>query len=675
MGTLNHNHLLSGSIFALVFLLAMLPALGRAATAGDEAELFERAYNLYLSYQPEKAANAFDAFIKEFPESSALDAAFFWKAKALGRTGRTDEAGRIFASFAEKFPDSPLGEFIAREREGLRQLREEPPKKEKSSDTRPEKIGKTAKALAEKIRTLERRVSEMDAENRRLRKSLVRETEEHAALARDLQETVKKADDMAARAESGETARTDNIRLTDEKKALEARVADLDAKAAASAEEARKAAEQIAALTREKDEAPAGPKNIRTGEANHAPGENVREQERELRELNEYARKARQTEAEKKALEESWERFKQDKEKELQLLKAERDALRAQGKPVESGDKTVADLRQRLADMEKKYEDAAARLKAVSEEKAAYDKQTKEYEQLLAESGRIREACGKENAGALEKGNQELIAENASLRERLARFERPVVKIGERTYSQARIDEDESVAAQVQKMVSPTGLSWRTGDQFRDFVAGRVLFAKASPDEVREMTAEAISIAKRYSLSDRELECLERLLVADAVVKRRMKGPDEQEMKQYYETNMKEFAVGRTEKQVKQLALSLTSGDKLSSVQLVTELQREALAGKPLEEIYRSHSGRVSYQQVRLEDLPAWIRDKVKNLRDREVSNIFTEEQFMMLQAVSGPRFRKYEDARAEIKARLTRSEKDLEGWLDGLRKEAVDLR
>ncbi len=715
MGRLNHNHLLSVLVPALLFLLVMPPAGGTAAAAGDEAELFERAYNLYLSYQPERAASAFDVFIKEFPESSALDAAFFWKAKSLGQSGRTEEAGRLFSSFAEKFPDSPLREFIAGEQAELRRMREEPVRQAKSTDARPDKGNKSAKAMTEKIRTLERRVTEMDAENRRLRKSLVRETEEHAALVRNLQEAGKKADGLAARAESNETLSAENIRLLEEKKAAEARVADLEAKLAASAEEARKTAEQIAGLTRKREDAPAGPGNTRTGDANRGPGEDIREQERELRELNEYARKARETEAEKKALEERWERFRQEKEKELQSLRAERDALRVQGKPGESGDKTVSDLRQRLSDTEKKYEEATVRLKALSEEKAAYDKQSGELQSLRAEADGLKDAYEREKAEtkrlradaealrnrkaepgeddgqlkkmreehlalraaaeALEKKNRELIAENAPLRERLERFERPVVRIGEGTYSQARIDEDEAIADRVLKRVNLAGLSWRSGDTFRNFVAERVLCAKADPDEIQKKSAEATSLAKQYALSDRELDSLKRLLVADAVVKQRMKGPDEQEMKQYYEKNRNEFASGRTEKQVKQLVLPLASGDKRSSVQLVTELQRDALAGKPLEEIYRSHPDRVSYQQVRVEDLPTWVRDKIKGLREREVSNIFTEEQFMMLQPVSSPLFRKYEDARAEIRAKLTRSEKDLAGWLNGLLKEAVDLR
>ena len=47
-----------------------------------EVELFNKGYEYYLSYQPEKAVEEFKAFLKEFPGSSVKDAVMFWLGKS-----------------------------------------------------------------------------------------------------------------------------------------------------------------------------------------------------------------------------------------------------------------------------------------------------------------------------------------------------------------------------------------------------------------------------------------------------------------------------------------------------------------------------------------------------------------------------------------------------------------
>ena len=70
------------SIVSAVFLGVLLLIIGIAGAAPQEADLFEKAYGYYLSYNPEKAIEAFDQFLNQFPNSSALDSVMFWRAKS-----------------------------------------------------------------------------------------------------------------------------------------------------------------------------------------------------------------------------------------------------------------------------------------------------------------------------------------------------------------------------------------------------------------------------------------------------------------------------------------------------------------------------------------------------------------------------------------------------------------
>ena len=83
--------------------------------AVQEDELFEKAYEYYLSYDAEKALEYFDIFLKDFPGSSAKDAALFWKVKSLTHLKRTDEALKIFRDIKQSFPESPFIPFVEKE--------------------------------------------------------------------------------------------------------------------------------------------------------------------------------------------------------------------------------------------------------------------------------------------------------------------------------------------------------------------------------------------------------------------------------------------------------------------------------------------------------------------------------------------------------------------------------
>lgn len=722
VGTVRGHYLLIGAVVAVTVLA------GALCFGADEAALFERAYGSFMSYQPEKAVEGFNAFIREYPSSSALDAAFFWKAKALAVTGRTAEAREIISSFDEKFPESPFRQFT---RSALAEMKVAGEQSvARTPETRGDKNNKAGKALTEKVRVLEARVAGLDSENKKLKKSMDKSADEKNLLAKQLDEARQRAGELS-----------EKVTAAEEKTVLESRVKELEVRLAAAAEDTRRAEEKARLLALERDDALASGR-AGTDRLSPTPAAGaLMEREKELREFNEYVRRVKELESEKKSLQERWDRYRQEKEAELKGLAANRggaprqtsssdqqekeladlrkrlaDAEQKAGETVArqkaaADEKTLADLRRRLAEFEQKASEAAVREKAAVEERALLASRLRDAEQKLAGLASMRDTAEREGArarraeeerdrlrkemkGAMQRQkrtaenaglrltedihvvkNRELTEENISLRERLARFERPVVKVAGKTYSQAQIDEDRAVAAKVLGLVQASPVSWHSGNSYEDFVAEQVLLARAGKDELQKLAGEAATLAKKHSFTAQEQGYLLRFLAAEAQVRKRKAYPGDEDLRNYYDAHRNEFAAGKGERMVQYLALQQGSGDKASGVQLVSELQREAMSGKPLEEIARSRGGRVSYTRARMTEIPSWIGDKVKRLREGEISSLFTEDQFIMLQVVTQRDARSFDEVKGEIRTLLTGREKDLAAWLADIRKEAEDLR
>ena len=84
-----------------------------------EVELFNKGYEYYLSYQPEKAVEEFRAFLKEFPGSSVKDAVMFWLGKSSIQLKNFEEAKKSFSNVSQEFPESPYVKYVKRELEIL----------------------------------------------------------------------------------------------------------------------------------------------------------------------------------------------------------------------------------------------------------------------------------------------------------------------------------------------------------------------------------------------------------------------------------------------------------------------------------------------------------------------------------------------------------------------------
>jgi len=106
------------TIAAIIAAVIVLSAVSTFASY-RELELFDQAYEYYLSYQPEKALDSFALFMNEFPKSPAKDAAMFWMGKSMLSLKRTDDAKSIFKKIKQDFPSSPLRKYADKELEKL----------------------------------------------------------------------------------------------------------------------------------------------------------------------------------------------------------------------------------------------------------------------------------------------------------------------------------------------------------------------------------------------------------------------------------------------------------------------------------------------------------------------------------------------------------------------------
>ncbi|MDP2157382.1 MAG: tetratricopeptide repeat protein, partial [Nitrospirota bacterium] len=110
-------------IIIIGFAFLFRPGIGISSASERETELFNKGYEYLFSYKPDKAAETFRLFLKEFPESSARDAAMFWLGKTLISMKLYSEAELTFQAIQNEFPDSPFIVFIDIEMEEIARVR------------------------------------------------------------------------------------------------------------------------------------------------------------------------------------------------------------------------------------------------------------------------------------------------------------------------------------------------------------------------------------------------------------------------------------------------------------------------------------------------------------------------------------------------------------------------
>lgn len=159
------------------------------AIAISEYELFQEGYDLYLSCEPAKATEKFEAFLKEFPDSSAKDSVLFWLGKALMQMGKLSESERVFSLLRKDFSNSPFSFQAGKELDRIKTL-----------------VAASGGRVSTEVRTIDKEIEDIKKERDRLRNLL---DEEKKRYERRIAEY-----DLAIR----------------EKKALEERIKELEVK-------------------------------------------------------------------------------------------------------------------------------------------------------------------------------------------------------------------------------------------------------------------------------------------------------------------------------------------------------------------------------------------------------------------------------------------------------------
>ncbi|MBI5189035.1 MAG: tetratricopeptide repeat protein, partial [Nitrospirae bacterium] len=112
------NNKLTGVVLSVIMLLIVSDTYA----SYREFDLFDQGYEYYLSYQPVKAVETFNIFLREFPDSSAKDAAMFWLGKSLVQIRSLGEAKKVFSEIKREFPDSPFKQYANTELEAISKL-------------------------------------------------------------------------------------------------------------------------------------------------------------------------------------------------------------------------------------------------------------------------------------------------------------------------------------------------------------------------------------------------------------------------------------------------------------------------------------------------------------------------------------------------------------------------
>jgi outer membrane protein assembly factor BamD (BamD/ComL family) len=106
----------------VVFVLICLLISFDVHASYREFELFDSGYEYYLSYKPVQAVEEFKAFLREFPNSSARDAALYWLGKSYLQMDAFVEARDAFWKIEVQFPDSPYMDYVEKELQVLARM-------------------------------------------------------------------------------------------------------------------------------------------------------------------------------------------------------------------------------------------------------------------------------------------------------------------------------------------------------------------------------------------------------------------------------------------------------------------------------------------------------------------------------------------------------------------------
>jgi hypothetical protein len=664
---------------------------GVSGAAANEAILFEKAYEYYLSYQPDRALELFNVFLDEYPNSSSKDAILFWKAKSLIQLQRTDLAKKIFLDIKEQYPESNFKDFAEKELENITKLEtyftsipiiEKEDKNEEKSDTlsatgsdHKQKLIK----LNEENRNLSKQLTAFLNKNKLNEEELSKATKDRKRLELLLEDEKKKYEELLKNFERNNPAESAN--LLDDKRILETRLKENAEKIKILTEEKEKNEERFSILKKEKEEAENRMKEV---------------EEKEVQ-LNFILSKIQDNNKDWKEVAALINQLNEE-------IIASKKEIQVKGQKLKKTEESLALLDKKIKDIDyerqRSSQEKNEKIEKLSEEKKVLKEKLKTEQKKvfeLASQEIERDALIKELA-ALEKyrikletsSERDMIkqgiekdTELESLRKQIESYEVTVVRIGENKYSMLQIVEENIFSSRVLSKLDVRPVIWRSGNAYEDFIIEQILFIKAEERGIPEDTAKFDSIVKRYSLNRREQNYLVKYLKIEKFIEQKISEDiiDEKKTREYYEANRDDYLIDSSNKFVKTLTIKYTSEDELDKALIAIDFRDTAVNGESFESIYESRSDMLEIKDIIYGELPDWIKEKTKDIKEGEISDVISlENSFIILQIpLEKENNIKFEDVRYEVQKNLLSKKGDysekLNKWLKELKSEAEEIR
>ncbi|MBI5632666.1 MAG: tetratricopeptide repeat protein [Nitrospirae bacterium] len=632
------------SLFIIVstgLFFILMAGSGIASAPERETELFNRGYEYLFSYKPEKAAETFRLFLKEFPESSARDAAMFWLGKTLISMRLYSEAELIFQTIQKEFPDSPFIVFIDVEREEIARIRsvdisrkaQEPSEPLKNIPPKEEKDDK-------KLGDADKRLSRMQAEKEKAESLL--EEEHRANRERMLRITGLEAGDARQKKQIAE---------------LEAQVqrqTDLEKSLKESKDERDRLSSQVARLSAEKNtslqQTPEQKSVVESGESlrfrlaqlellSEDQGKELTKAREEQEKLKKLLQEEKKSAAELRVeLARAKEKEKVDKtsltEKDAERLSAELNASKKQAAELQTDNEG---LRSRIEEMEFQAEQRVRDMRILNTHLSMLMRQVKESPKLQIDPKISEERDALKTAlEAEEKRSAELRGQLANLKEQpkdsapalidTQSASRPIadtsVMVGNRLYSLAQVIEHQTDAFLLLRRLGAKVPAWRDGDPLNDFITEELLLQEAK-------RAQITIDAKKY----KEMIASHKLNAAEAVYLEKF-----MTIARYIDT---QYAESPPERWIELITVDYKPGDAAAKTVVATDLQKAARGGTSFEEIGKMHPEGVKFSRLSIEEFGAKYKERSQiiqklNFLREEAVVIWSDKGYMLIKPVTG---------------------------------------
>jgi len=633
-------------LILLLFLLVFLVAAAGEDSAGREVKLFNRGYESYLSYQPGKAVGEFTSFLKEFPDSSARDAALYWLGKSYMQMKSFGEARRVFLEIKQTFPGSPYLSHAESELTIISSLEvdahmvaaSEPETKNESPEKRlkeAEKKGKVLeKSLKETAEERERLRAQLNEEEKRTeslleqvkqlekkektlnevageRDELRRKYDEEKNRIRELEIKAKTREDDANKIRLGEQELTEAVKekdslkrqLDDERKTsadMVARIKEIEKEGRSTRDlieerdtlskmlgEERKKAEDL--LIRIKE----------LGKTEEVIAQMSQEKEQLIRQIEEGKRKQEELEGKIKQTHDTEEMLSKA-EQDIPLLISEKDAL---SRNLDEEKQKTALLLSRIKELEAK-ENLVADI--------IYERDTLKV-QVEEQQRMIQDFQNRPGTTGIE---EKPLAVTLPVHEEVKQPEEAKKEEEQREPRREREQgETEASGDSVPAVLHQLGIQeipWRSGNSKEDEETEKVLYEKARSLNITGDEKTLKDLAVKHGFNAKQKEYLKRYLAVSEYIDRRLKSMPEEEV-------------------IESLVVTYEEGNRYTKIVLATELQENARKGEPFEEIYKLYPDMMVYKIVPSQQLEKHIRDKISSLAHGEVGVIWSEDGYMIL--------------------------------------------